>query len=109
MKLLTRAEELVLVAVWKLQEKAYCVPIRDYLKKATRKNWSFGSVYDALDRLEKKGYLKSRLSEPVQARGGRSRRIYQHTPDGLKAMVEIKKVQDRVWEGIEILGMEGEA
>lgn len=106
MKLLTRAEELVLLAVWRLQENAYCVPIREQLMEVTKKKWSFGSVYDALDRLEKKGFLKSYLSEPLKSRGGRSKRIYKHTKEGLKAMVEMKNVQKRIWEGIEILALE---
>ena len=106
MKLLTRAEELVLLAVWRLQENAYCVPIREQLMEVTKKKWSFGSVYDALDRLEKKGLLRSSLSEPLKSRGGRSKRIYKHTKQGLKAMVEMRNVQKRIWEGIEILALE---
>ena len=100
MDLLTRGEELVLLAVWRLQENAYCVPIRKHLKEVTGKNWSLGSVYEALDRLEKKRYLESYLSEPVKSRGGRSKRIYMHTKEGLKAMIDIKNVHDAVWNGI---------
>ena len=108
MKLLTRAEELVLTTVWRLKEDAYCVPIRKQLIEITDKEWSFGSIYDALDRLEKKGYLKSSLSEPMKSRGGRSKRIYTHTKDGLKAMMEIRKVQDRIWDGILMPAIEKE-
>lgn len=100
MKLLTRVEELVLIAVWKLRDDAYCVPIREQLIEMTERNWSFGSVYDALDRLEKKGFLQSILSEPIKSRGGRSKRIYSHTQVGIKAMVEIKILQERIWDGI---------
>jgi len=100
MDLLTRGEEMVLLAVWKLQDNAYCVPIRKHLKEVTNKNWSLGSVYEALDRLEKKRYLESYLSEPVKARGGRSKRIYRHTKEGLEALLEMKNVHDAVWNGI---------
>jgi DNA-binding PadR family transcriptional regulator len=106
MRLITRAEELVLVSVWRLQDGAYCVPIRELLMEVTKKTWSFGSVYDALDRLEKKGYLRSHLSEPSKSRGGRSKRIYKHTKMGLRAMIEIKNVQDMAWEGISKLVIE---
>ena len=106
MKLLTRAEELVLVAVWRLQDDAYCVPIREHLIQVTGKKWSFGSVYDALDRLEKKNYLTSYLSEPSNTRGGRSKRIYKHSKSGLKAMIEIKEVQETAWHGISKLAIE---
>ena len=106
MKLLTRAEELVLLAVWRLQENAYCVPIREQLMEVSSQKWSFGSIYDALERLEKKGFLESYLSEPLKSRGGRSKRIYKHTTAGLKAMIEIKNVQDKVWDGIPLLAIE---
>ena len=106
MDILTRGEELVLLAVWRLQEDAYCVPIRKQLMEVTNKKWSLGSVYEALDRLEKKRYLDSYLSEPLKSRGGRSKRIYKHTKDGLKAMIELKNVQNTVWEGITIPAIE---
>ncbi|MCP4728193.1 MAG: PadR family transcriptional regulator, partial [bacterium] len=62
----------------------------------------------ALDRLEKKKYLESYLSEPMNSRGGRSKRIYRHTKDGLKAMIEMKNVQNAIWHGISITTIERE-
>jgi PadR family transcriptional regulator PadR len=94
MKLLTRSEELVLVAVWKLKEDAYCVPIRERLKEMTGKEWSFGSIFDPLDRLERRGLLRSTLTEPVKARGGRSKRVYRITPYGKKALAEMYRLQE---------------
>ncbi len=106
MDLLTRGEELVLLAVWRLRENAYCVPIRELLIKDTDKKWSLGSVYEALDRLEKKRYLESYLSEPQKSRGGRSKRIYKHTKAGLEALIVLKNVHNTVWEGITIPAIE---
>jgi DNA-binding PadR family transcriptional regulator len=102
MDLLTRGEELVLLAVWRLRDNAYSVSIRKHLMEVTNKTWSLGSVYEALDRLEKKNFLESFLSEPLKSRGGRSKRIYKHTSDGLRAIIELKRVQNSVWEGITI-------
>ncbi len=106
MKLLSRPEELVLLSVWRLNDDAYCVPIREILIDTTKKDWSFGAVYDPLDRLEKRGYLSSHLSDPVNARGGRSKRIYTLTKDGMKALIEIKEVNDTMWEGITRVAIE---
>jgi DNA-binding PadR family transcriptional regulator len=100
MKLLSRSEEMVLLAVWFLKEEAYCVPIREHLIKITRKKWSFGSVYDPLDRLERKKLLESYLSEPTNERGGRSKRIYRLTKLGEKALLEIRNIQETMWAGI---------
>ncbi len=107
MNLLTRGEEVVLIAVWRLGENAYGVPIRSLLIDMTEKDWSLSSVYDALERLEKKRYLESFLSEPMQSRGGRSKRIYRHTKEGLNAMIRLKTTQDRIWEGITKPAIEG--
>lgn len=98
MRFLSRPEELVLIAVWKLEKNAYCVPIREFLNKITRKTWSFGSVYDPLSRLEKKGLLESYVSGPTKTRGGRSKRIYQITSDGRRELGEIKALQQAVWD-----------
>jgi DNA-binding PadR family transcriptional regulator len=98
MKFLLRSEELVLMAVWKLQEEAYCVPIREFLMKVTGKNWSFGSIYDPLDRLEKRGFLESFTSEPVKERGGRRKRIYHLTKAGKEALLEMRSIHDMLWK-----------
>lgn len=100
MNLLTRGEELVLLAIWRLQEGAYCVPILKQLKNVTDRNWSIGSVYEALDRLEKKNFVESYLSEPQKKRGGRSKRIYRHTKEGLKELINIKQIHQSAWEDI---------
>lgn len=100
MRFLSRPEELVPLAVWKLKEKAYCVPIRDFLNKITGKTWSFGSVYDPLNRLEKKGFLESHLCDPTRERGGRSKRIYRLTSAGRRELTEIKAFQQAVWNAV---------
>ena len=100
MKLLSRPEELVLLAVWRLQENAYCVPIKKQLAQVTGENWSFGAIYDPLDRLEKKGLLESHLGDPTPKRGGKSKRIYTLTTHGRRALLEIKSISDAMWNGV---------
>ena len=99
MKLLSRSEEMVLLAVWKLQGDAYCVPIRSELMRITGRNWSFGSIYDPLERLERKKLLESSLTEPTRERGGRSKRVYRLTRDGKKALMELRRIQETLWQG----------
>ena len=100
MKLLTRAEELILLAVWKLKNNAYCIPIREQLSETTGEIWSLGSIYMPLDRLVKKGYLDSYLSESTPERGGRHKRIYKLTDDGRKALLLVRQVQAKMWQDI---------
>jgi len=89
---------MVLLAVWKLKQEAYCVPIQDYLQEATGKKWSFSSIYNPLDRLEKSGLLDSFTTDPIKERGGRSKRIYRMTRLGREALREIRTIQDFLWE-----------
>jgi PadR family transcriptional regulator PadR len=107
MRLLSRSEELVLLVVWNLQDEASCLPIQKKLKETTGRGWSLGSIYDPLDRLEKKKLLSSRLTEPSRARGGRSRRIYRLTPLGKRALGELRTIQEDLWS--EALALESEA
>jgi len=100
MKLLTRAEELILLAVWKLAGNAYCVPIRAQLSEITGENWSLGSIYMPLDRLVKKGYLQSHLSDSTPERGGRHKRIYKLTDAGMKALLRVRQVQANMWQDV---------
>lgn len=100
MKLLSRPEELVLLAIWRLKENAYCVPIREQIIKITGKKWSFGSIYIPLNRLEEKGLISSFLGEPTNERGGRAKRYYFLTETGKEELQEVRALQQKMWDGI---------
>jgi PadR family transcriptional regulator, regulatory protein PadR len=99
MEFLSRPEELILLAIGRLDDTAYCVPIRVEVSKMTGKDWSFGAVYVPLDRLEKKGMITSRLGPSTPTRGGRSKRFYRITSEGLKALAEVNKLHQTAWAG----------
>ena len=103
MKYLTRKEELILLAVFRLKEGAYLVSIRKYLNKNTDRKWSVGNVYVPLDRMEKAGYLESYIGEPTVKRGGKAIKYYRLTKVGVAALEEIKKVNDVMWQGLDEL------
>lgn len=104
MKLLTRAEEMILLSVLRLKDNAYCVSIFDEIQRITQKKWTMGGIYIPLYRLEKNGYVKSRLGQPTAERGGKSKRFYRLTPKGLKSLETIKKIEIAMWEGLTRLG-----
>jgi len=108
MKFLTRQEEMVLLAVWKLQDNAYGVTIAKKLTEITGMRWLLNAVYLPLERLEKKKYLSSSLSDPTSERGGRSKRLYKLTREGIKALIETKKVQESLWESLSVEYLEDE-
>ena len=106
MKLLSRSEEIVLLAVWGLQEEAYGVTIRQRVNDSTGQDWSIGAIYAPLHRLEKKGLVRTREGEPIAERGGRRKIYYEVTPEGMTAMAEIKRVHESIWKGVPDIGME---
>ena len=103
MKILTRAEELVLMAIWRLQEQAYSLLIQKQIQDLSGEKWSLGTIYAPLERLEKRDYITSYLSETTPRRGGRHKRIYQLTTDGKAALIQIKKVHESFWDNTPLI------
>ena len=104
-KFISRSEEFLLLAVWRLKENAYGVTIRNQIKQATGKTWAYGALFVMLRRLEKKGYLTSHFTDPTSIRGGKSKRVFQLSSQGVKALKEVRKAQESVWSGIEELSV----
>ncbi|MFC1726088.1 PadR family transcriptional regulator [candidate division KSB1 bacterium] len=100
MKILSRAEELLLLTIWKLKEDAYCVPILQEAEKLTDKQWSLSDIYRPLGRLEQKGFVYSFLGEPTPERGGKRKRFYKITAEGFRALKEVKQVENAMWNGL---------
>ena len=106
-KFITRPEELIMLAVWHLEGNAYLVTIREFLTKMTGKEWSVGAIYVPLDRLSKLGYVEGTFGGATAERGGRSKKYYTLTKAGVKALGEIQRVHQAMWQGIPKIGMEG--
>jgi len=100
MKILTRVEEFILLSVMHLKEDAYSLPIQKKISEISGENWSLGTIYAPLDRLEKKKYLESYLSETTPERGGRQKRIYRVTNDGISVLKKTQEAHNQMWENI---------
>src|SRR2546425_8350380 len=94
-------EHVVLLAVLRLGDEAYAVSIRDEILRCTGRDVSRGSVYITLDRLETKGYLRSRLADPTPERGGRAKRFYALRPRAIEALRECRRQLIALWRGLE--------
>ncbi len=97
MKFLSRSEELILIAVWRLEANAYVVTIRKELTAMTGETWALGALFVTLDRMMRKGYLDSRLSASTPKRGGRVKRLYKLTPSAVEALNAIRELETSVW------------
>ena len=98
-------EHVVLLAVLRLGDEAYAVPILDEIERCTGRSSSRGSVYITLDRLETKGYLRSRLADPTPERGGRAKRYYALRPRAIAALRDSRRALVALWRGLDrVLG-----
>ena len=103
MELLTKLEELVLIAVLKLGEEAYGISIYDCITGLTGKDVSVSSVYFPLERLVRKGLLRSYVGEPTARRGGMRKRYYALTRTGIEALQDNRSLTDKAWKGVQEL------
>jgi PadR family transcriptional regulator PadR len=94
-------EELVLLAVLHQGSNAYAVPVRRKLERRTGADVAMGSVYATLDRLEGKALIESH-TDPSPSGGGRARRYYRVTADGVEALAASRRIRASMWDGIEL-------
>lgn len=100
MKLLSRSEEILLLAIWKLSGNAYGVTIRDLVSDLTGHEWTFGAIYVPLDKLTQREFVRKFSSSPTGSRGGRSKCMYELTDEGKSALKEIREIQNAMWDDI---------
>lgn len=99
---LTETEQMVLLALLRLGEEAYGVPVRAEIEERGGREVSLAAVYAALDRMESRGLVSSWLSEPLRERGGRARKHFRITAAGAVALRESRDVMKRMWKGLEV-------
>lgn len=89
-------EELVLLAIRKLSENAYGVPVRAALEEATGRTISVGALYTTLNRLEEKGLISSKIGETTPERGGRAKRYFNLEASGARALAEADAARNKL-------------
>ena len=107
MSFLSRVEEIMLIAIWKLQENAYGMKIREQIEKDTGVRSMFGAVYAPLNRLRKNGYVTAFEADGSADLGGRPRIYYKLSPRGIQKLREIKQLNESLWGELpELIEME---
>ncbi len=97
-------EHLVLLGVLRLDEDAYGMRIRLEIEERTGRDVSTGAIYTTLDRLERKGLVRSEVGDPTPERGGRARRTFRLTGEGARALTEARQTLARMWSGLSLEG-----
>jgi PadR family transcriptional regulator, regulatory protein PadR len=93
-------ELLVMLAVIRLGDQGYGVPIAREIERQTGRQVAFGTVYATLDRLQDKGFVRSSLGDATPQRGGRAKRYFAVTATGLRTVRETKQSLIRLWQGL---------
>ena len=89
---------MVLLALIRLGDDAYGVPISQAIEESIGREVLVGSVYAALERLEEKGFVSSRVGEPTPERGGRAKRYFRITAKGLRQVRETRRALIKLWQ-----------
>lgn len=101
MDIITRLEETILIAIWRLEDNAYGVTINKQVSLSSNKNYTLGALYYSLDQLLRKGYV-SKIMNPYEenSSGGRTRTYYILTSKGKRALQNARTYQTSLWQGI---------
>lgn len=100
MKVLTVLEQIILSAIFSLEDEAFGVAIRKKIKAFTGKNIMYGTLYNALDQLLRKGYIKKTSGRLAVGRGVHGRVYYALTLSGRRSLLSAFKLQRTIWANI---------
>ena len=96
-------EQLILLAILRLRDEAYGVTICAELAERAARKVAPGALYTALERLETKGLITSRMSDPTPQRGGRAKRYVTVTDAGVKALTRALQAYERLLDGLDLV------
>jgi PadR family transcriptional regulator, regulatory protein PadR len=99
-RLLGGFETLLLLAVIRLDDRAYGVTVQEELKREAGRDVAVGAIYTGLDRLEQKGFVESWSGDPTPERGGRAKRFYRVTARGIRAIKETQNAIRKLSTGL---------
>ena len=98
MKEISKAEEMIMLAIWRLKDNAYGVTIRQYVSEETGRTYPYGTLYSALDKLARKGFLTRSTGDPSPERGGRRKYYYHITSQGIEALRAAMELKRLLWD-----------
>lgn len=97
---LGQLEETVLLIVLILDGEGYGVSISEAYRQHTEREISIPAIHTVLKRLERKGFVRSRLGEATPTRGGRPKRYFTATAYGIKVVQALRTMRESLWSSI---------
>jgi DNA-binding PadR family transcriptional regulator len=98
MKEISKAKEMVLLAIWRLADEAYGVSIRKQIHIDSGKDYTYGTLYGLLRQMDHKGYIQKIKGKPLPKKGGRSKSYFKLTPEGIWALKDAIALHKRMWK-----------
>src|SRR5687767_13231820 len=98
--LLTDFELMILLSILRNGDAAYGVTIAREIEQIGGRRAVLGAVYAALERLERNGLVSSTVGEPTPERGGRAKRFFDVTTQGMRAVKETQRALVALWKGV---------
>ena len=98
-------EQVVFLAILRLEDNAYGATIRKEIRECTGRNPAPGALYNTLDRLEEKSMVHSRMGDPSPQRGGRAKRLFTATPKGIEAVAHAQRGYQKLMERLTLPGV----
>jgi DNA-binding PadR family transcriptional regulator len=98
--ILTLNEETILIALCRLGGEGHGPGLRDKLIELTGKSIVYGTLYNSLENLIRKGMVESHRGEPTPERGGKAKSIYRVTADGREALLDTRSHRDHLWKDL---------
>jgi PadR family transcriptional regulator PadR len=99
-RLLTDFELMVMLAVLRVRDDAYGVPVAREIEQTGGRSVTLAAVYLALDRLRQNGLVTCQLGDPTPERGGRAKKFFSITPSGLSSIRRTQRAFMALWKGI---------
>ena len=99
-------EELVLLIIALMKDRAYGLAICDEIKSQTDRNVTIGAVHATVGRLEKKGFVETYMSESTKERCGRRKRMIRMTAAGKDTLVKARDAKVKLWTQIPGLSLD---
>lgn len=109
MDILSRADEILLLAILRLKDNAYGVSIVQEVEKRTGKKLKLGGLWVSLDILARKDLVEKKMGDPTPTRGGRSKIYYSLTPKGIKALERVNEFNLNLWKDMQNIIKEAKA
>ncbi|MEM0992141.1 MAG: helix-turn-helix transcriptional regulator [Bacteroidota bacterium] len=98
MKNIGYLEETILLLIMSMEGEAYGYSVSEAYKKYMGKSISISAVHTVMARMEQKGLIESSMGGATAARGGRRKRIFEATAQGVEVIAQIKATRQQLWD-----------